>query len=75
MIEFIRPLYNLLQQFSNHYLRLDTLDFSPYYTNPLLLYYWNQSLCYIASGRTPQKTRPLPNSGRLLLSRIVVRFT
>jgi hypothetical protein len=26
MIEFIVPLYNLLQHFTNHYLRLDTLD-------------------------------------------------
>jgi hypothetical protein len=26
------------------------------------------SLSYIASGRTPQKTRPLPRNGRLLLS-------
>jgi hypothetical protein len=36
MIEFIGPLYNLLQHFTNHYLRLDTLDFWPHYTNPLL---------------------------------------
>jgi hypothetical protein len=34
--EFIGPLYNLLQHFRNHYLRLDTLDFWPHYTNPLL---------------------------------------
>jgi hypothetical protein len=27
LIEFIGPLYNLLQHFTNHYLRLDTLDF------------------------------------------------
>jgi hypothetical protein len=35
MIEFIGPLYNLLH-FTNHYHRLDTLDFWPHYTNPLL---------------------------------------
>jgi hypothetical protein len=34
---FIGPLYNLLQHFTNHYLWLDTLDFWPHYTNPLLL--------------------------------------
>jgi hypothetical protein len=32
MIEFIVPFYNLLQHFTNHYLRLDTLDFRPQYT-------------------------------------------
>jgi hypothetical protein len=37
MVEFIGPLYNLLQHFANLYLRLDTLDFSPHYTNPHLL--------------------------------------
>jgi hypothetical protein len=31
--------------------------------------------CYIASRRTPRRTRPFPNNGRLLLSRIVVRIT
>jgi hypothetical protein len=36
MIEFTGPLYNLLQQFTNHYLRLDTLDFWPHFTTPLL---------------------------------------
>jgi hypothetical protein len=36
MIEFIGPLYNLLQHLTNRYLRLDTLDFWPHYTNPLL---------------------------------------
>jgi hypothetical protein len=30
--------------FTNHYLRLDTLDFWPHYTNPLL-YYWNELRC------------------------------
>jgi hypothetical protein len=38
MIEFIRPLYNWLQQFTNHYLRLDTLDFWPQFTTPLHRY-------------------------------------
>jgi hypothetical protein len=37
MIEFIGLLFNLLKQFTNHFLRLDTLDFSPHYTNPPLL--------------------------------------
>jgi hypothetical protein len=32
MIEFIGPLYNLLQHFTNHHLRLDTLDFWPHYS-------------------------------------------
>jgi hypothetical protein len=40
MIEFTGPLYNLLQQFINHFLRLNTLYFWPHYTNPLL---WNYS--------------------------------
>jgi hypothetical protein len=35
VIEFIGPLYNLLQHFTNHYRRLDTLDFWTHYTNPL----------------------------------------
>jgi hypothetical protein len=30
---------------------------------------------YIALGRTRRKTRPLPSSGRLLLSRIAVSIT
>jgi hypothetical protein len=38
MIEFIGPLYNWLQQFTNHYLLMGTLDFWPHYTNPLLHY-------------------------------------
>jgi hypothetical protein len=36
IIEFIGPLYNLLQHFTNRYLRVDPLDFWPHYTNPLL---------------------------------------
>jgi hypothetical protein len=40
IIEFPGPLHNLLQHFTNRYLRLDTLDFRPHYTNPLL---WNYS--------------------------------
>jgi hypothetical protein len=36
MIEFIGPLCNLLQHFTNPCLRLDTLDFWPHYTNPPL---------------------------------------
>jgi hypothetical protein len=36
MIEFIGPLYNFLQHFTYHYLRLDTLDFWPHFTTPLL---------------------------------------
>jgi hypothetical protein len=39
MIEFTGPLYNLLQHFTNHYLRLDILDLWPHYTNPLLCNY------------------------------------
>jgi hypothetical protein len=42
----IWPLYNLLQHFINHYLRLDTLDFRPQYTKPLpsllQLNYWSK---------------------------------
>jgi hypothetical protein len=37
MIKVIGPLYNLLQQFTNHHLRLDTLGFWPHYINPLTL--------------------------------------
>jgi hypothetical protein len=33
MIEFIGPLYNLLQHCTNHYLRLDTLDFWAHYSS------------------------------------------
>jgi hypothetical protein len=36
MIKVIGSVYNLLQHFTNHYLRLGTLDFWPHYTNPLL---------------------------------------
>jgi hypothetical protein len=36
MIQFIGPVCNLLQHFTNHHLRLDILDFWPHYTNPLL---------------------------------------
>jgi hypothetical protein len=46
MIEFIGHLYNLLQHFTNHRLRLDTLDFWPHYTNPLLLESWVWVLYY-----------------------------
>jgi hypothetical protein len=42
IIEFIEPLYNLLQYFAKHYVRLDTLNFWPHYTNPLLHYYWSK---------------------------------
>jgi hypothetical protein len=35
MVEFIGPLHNLLH-FTNHHLRLDTVDFWPHYTNPFL---------------------------------------
>jgi hypothetical protein len=38
MIEYIGPLYDLLQHCTNHYLRLHTLDFCPHYTNPSELY-------------------------------------
>jgi hypothetical protein len=58
MIEFIGPLYNLLQHFTNHYLRLDTLDFWSHYIIPLLSLFldsvypaWVSG--YIASGLTP----------------------
>jgi hypothetical protein len=34
-IEFIGSLYNLLQHFTNHSLRRNTLDFWPCYTTPL----------------------------------------
>jgi hypothetical protein len=72
MIEFIGPLHNLLQHFTNHYLRLDTLDFRPHYTNPLLQLNCQLLLAsrYIASGRTAQKTHPLPSNGLPLLLRI-----
>jgi hypothetical protein len=83
MIEFIGHLYNLLQHFTNHYLRLDTHDFWPYYTNTLLLeLFWlpNELKCqlllasrYIASCRTTQKTHPLPRNGCPLLLRIRFR--
>jgi hypothetical protein len=36
MNDFIGPSYNLLQHFTNHYLRLDILDFWPHYTKPLV---------------------------------------
>jgi hypothetical protein len=37
MFKFIGPSYNLLQHFTDHCLRLDTLDFWPHRTNPLHL--------------------------------------
>jgi hypothetical protein len=110
MIEFIGPLYNLLH-FTNHSLRLDTLDFWPHYTNLFLQlnvksesepyittdgqsaslswnkasiwglrsdsYYCPELNChlllasrYIASGRTTQKTHPMPSNESPLLLRI-----
>jgi hypothetical protein len=48
MIEFIGLLYNLLQHFTNHYLRLDTLDLWPHYTNPLpQMNYWSRVESYV----------------------------
>jgi hypothetical protein len=45
MIEFIGPLHNLFQHFTNHYLRLDTLDFWPHYCLCLIgLGLWLHSL-------------------------------
>jgi hypothetical protein len=61
MIEFIGPLYNWLQQFTNHYLthcpllRLDTLDFWPHFTNSLLRC-TPYRLPTVPSVRTPRKT-------------------
>jgi hypothetical protein len=53
MIKFIRPLYNLLQHFANHYLRLDTFDlWLPTELNCQL--FWSSR--YIASGQTSHKT-------------------
>jgi hypothetical protein len=43
MIEFIEPLYNLLQYFTNHYLRMDTLDFWPHYTSNWTISFFCQS--------------------------------
>jgi hypothetical protein len=66
---------NLLQHFTKHYFRLDTLDFLPHYTIQLL--YLNGQLllayCYITSGRTP--TRRLPSNGWPVLSCNVVGIT
>jgi hypothetical protein len=77
-----RTFVYFLQHFKNHYLRLDTLDFWPHYTNPLLslsLSNWTTGVgvthCYTASGRTPQKAPPLTSNGSLLLSHIVVCIT
>jgi hypothetical protein len=74
MIKFIGPLYNLLQH-RNHYLRLDTPNFWSRYTNPLLQL--NSQLllasCYIALGRTTEKTHPLPSNGCPLLLHIHCR--
>jgi hypothetical protein len=55
MIEFIGPLYKLLQHFKNHYIRPDTLGTWPQYTNPQILQLNFQLLLaspYIALGRT-----------------------
>jgi hypothetical protein len=112
MIKFTGPLYNLLQYFTNHYLRLDTLDLWPHNTNLFLQLNcqsesyvttdgqsaslsWNKApiwglrpdfhCCpklncqlllpslYIASGRTTQKTHPLPSNECPLLLRIHCR--
>jgi hypothetical protein len=65
MIEFIAPLHNWLQQFINHYLthchlfRLDTLDFWPHFTTPLLRCTPSRLLTvpsYKSSAWTPRKT-------------------
>jgi hypothetical protein len=59
MIEFSGPLYNLLQQFTKHYLQLDTLSFWPHYTNPLIQLDWTISwveLCFILR---PTVSRPV----------------
>jgi hypothetical protein len=61
MIEFIGPLYNLLQHFTDYFdWILSTSDFE---LNCQLL--WASR--YMASGRTPRKTRrvlyALPNNG------------
>jgi hypothetical protein len=65
MIEFIGSLYKLLQHFTDHYLRQDTLDFWPLYTNPLLNYSnWtvSQSQSYFTTGGLP----PIHSSWRQL---------
>jgi hypothetical protein len=67
MIELIGPLHNLLQHFTNNYLRLVTLDFWPHYTNPLLNCQLVMASRYRASGWTTQKTHPLPSNGCPLL--------
>jgi hypothetical protein len=65
MIEFIGPLCNWLQQFTNHYLthchllRLETLDFWPQFTTPLFHCTPSRLLTvpsYESSARTPRKT-------------------
>jgi hypothetical protein len=52
MIEFIGPLYNLLQHFTSHYLRMDTLDFWPLCSN------WTVSLSLSLMLR-PTVSRPV----------------
>jgi hypothetical protein len=65
IIEFIGPLYDWSPQFTNHYLtqclllRLDTLDFWPHFTTPLLRCIPSRLLTvpsYNSSAQTPQKT-------------------
>jgi hypothetical protein len=49
MIKFTGSLYNFLQHFTNHYFRLDILDFWPLYTNPLLLESDSESESYVTT--------------------------
>jgi hypothetical protein len=65
MIEFIGPIYKLAQHFTDHYLRLDTLDFWPHYTIPLLQLNTstnycgqNQSQNYFTTGALPPISSP-----------------
>jgi hypothetical protein len=85
MIEFIGPLYNLLQQFTNHYLThchllptghstgtILTSKWTPLYS-AVLLQFWSELRLivpsYNSSARTPRKTPPSVVKNACLLVR------
>jgi hypothetical protein len=53
MIEFIGPLYNWLQQFTNPNLRLDSLDFWPHYSSNWTVTQSNSQSYFTTGGLQP----------------------
>jgi hypothetical protein len=68
MIEFIRPLHNWLQQFTNHYLTHRHLLPTGHSAGTILTSSW--TLGIVSSRTTAEKTNPLPSNGCPTLLRI-----